>query len=78
MNAIVHAHPTYCTILAIMGQSIPAIHYMVAVAGGSNIRCAPYAIFGSPELSKHAVEALEGRRACLLGHHGLIAVGQLA
>jgi L-fuculose-phosphate aldolase len=75
VNAIVHAHPTYCTILAIMGRSIPPIHYMIAAAGGSDIRCAPYAIYGSQELSRHAVEALEGRRACLLGHHGLIAVG---
>ncbi|MCB1883099.1 MAG: class II aldolase/adducin family protein [Geminicoccaceae bacterium] len=75
VNAIVHAHPTYCTILAIMGLEIPPIHYMVAVAGGSNVRCAPYAIFGSKELSQNAVKALEGRQACLLEHHGAIAVG---
>jgi L-fuculose-phosphate aldolase len=76
VNAIVHAHPTYSTILAIMNREIPAIHYMVAVAGGSNIRCAPYAIFGSEELSRNAVEALDGRQACLLEHHGSIAVGK--
>lgn len=74
-NSVVHAHPTYCTTLAIMGMEIPPIHYMVAVAGGSNIRCAPYAIYGSEELSAHAVEALEDRKACLLRHHGLIAIG---
>jgi L-fuculose-phosphate aldolase len=75
VNAIVHAHPTYSTIVAIMGLSIPAIHYMIAVAGGDDIRCAPYAIFGSQELSQNAVTALEGRKACLLEHHGIIAVG---
>lgn len=75
VNAVVHAHPTYCTTIAIMGRKIPAIHYMVAVAGGSDIRCAPYATFGTAELSAHAVEALRGRRACLLAQHGMIAVG---
>jgi L-fuculose-phosphate aldolase len=75
VNAVVHAHPPYCTILAIMGREIPPVHYMVAAAGGPNIRCAPYALFGSEELSRHAVAALEGRRACLLAHHGMIALG---
>ncbi|MCA1455267.1 class II aldolase/adducin family protein [Bradyrhizobium sp. BRP22] len=75
VNAVVHAHPTYCTILAIMGLEIPPIHYMVACAGGDTIRCAPYATFGTQELSAHAVKALDGRLACLLEHHGMIAVG---
>lgn len=75
VNAIVHAHPIYSTIIAIMGLDIPPIHYMVAVAGGDDIRCAPYATFGSQELSENAVEALKGRKACLLEHHGIIAVG---
>lgn len=75
VNAIVHAHPTYSTILAIMGLPIPPIHYMIAVAGGDDIRCAPYATFGSQALSENAVAALEGRKACLLEHHGIIAVG---
>ena len=75
VKAIVHAHPMYCTTMAIMERDIPAIHYMIAVAGGPNIRCAPYAIYGSEELSNHAVAALEGRKACLLAHHGMIAVG---
>jgi L-fuculose-phosphate aldolase len=75
VQAVVHAHPAYCTILAIMGLDIPPIHYMIAAAGGPNIRCAPYATYGTPELSIHAVKALEGRFACLLGHHGMIAVG---
>ena len=76
VNAVVHAHPTYCTILAIMGMNIPPVHYMIAVAGGDDIRCAPYATFGTPELSEHAVRALEGRLACLLDHHGMIAIGK--
>ncbi len=76
VNAILHAHPTHCTILSIMNRTIPPIHYMVAVAGGSTIRCAPYAIFGSEELSRNAVAALKDRSACLLEHHGMIAVGK--
>ncbi|MCB1444362.1 MAG: L-fuculose-phosphate aldolase [Rhizobiaceae bacterium] len=73
VNAIVHAHPTACTTLSIMEKSIPPIHYMVAVAGGHDIRCAPYATFGTKELSHNALSALEGRAACLLAHHGMIA-----
>ena len=61
--------------LAIMGMEIPPVHYMVACAGGDTIRCAPYATFGTQELSEHAVRALEGRLACLLEHHGMIAIG---
>ncbi|WP_425310578.1 class II aldolase/adducin family protein [Falsirhodobacter halotolerans] len=76
LNAVVHAHPTYATTIAIMGHAIPPIHYMVAVCGGPDIRCAPYATFGTPELSAHAVKALEGRTACLLAHHGMIAAGK--
>ncbi len=76
VNAVVHAHPAYCTILAIMGMAIPPVHYMIAAAGGDSIRCAPYATFGTEELSKHAVRALEGRLACLLDHHGMIAIGK--
>lgn len=75
INAVVHAHPAYATILAIMGLEIPPIHYMVAVAGGDSIRCAPYATFGTADLSDHAVAALDGRLACLLAHHGMIAIG---
>src|ERR1700759_732936 len=67
VEAVVHAHPAYCTILAIMGREIPPIHYMIAAAGGDNIRCAPYATYGTPELSQHALTALHGRCACLVG-----------
>ncbi|MGO8909150.1 MAG: class II aldolase/adducin family protein [Bradyrhizobium sp.] len=75
VNAVVHAHPPYATILAIMGLSIPPVHYMIACAGGDTIRCSPYATFGTQALSQHAVTALEDRSACLLAHHGMIAIG---
>ncbi len=75
VHAVVHAHPPYCTSLSILEQRIPPIHYMVAVAGGSDIRCAPYATFGTDELSKNAVQALTDRKACLLAHHGMISTG---
>lgn len=75
VGAVVHAHPTYCTILAIMHMPIPAIHYMIAAAGGNDIPCAPYRQYGTQALSDAAVEALRARRACLLAHHGLIATG---
>src|ERR1700722_3900840 len=75
VNAVVHAHPPYSTMLAIMGLEIPPVHYMIACAGGDTIRCAPYATYGTQELSQYAVKALEERSACLLAHHGMIAVG---
>ena len=70
-NAILHAHPVNCTALACMGKGLPAFHYMVAIAGGKNIRCADYATFGTRELSEHVIKALDGRKACLMTHHGL-------
>lgn len=73
LGAVVHAHAPYCTTLAIMHMEIPAVHYMVAAAGGENIRCAPYATFGTQELSDRIIEALEGRKACLMAHHGMLA-----
>ena len=75
VQAVVHAHPAYCTAHAILGHKIPAVHYMIAAAGGSTIRCAPYATFGTDELSRGAVAALHERWACLLANHGLIACG---
>jgi L-fuculose-phosphate aldolase len=56
-------------------MGIPAIHYMVAAGGGPNIRCAPYATFGTQELAENAVTALKNRSCCLLAHHGVIATG---
>ncbi|MFT4580727.1 MAG: L-fuculose-phosphate aldolase [Gammaproteobacteria bacterium] len=75
VGAIVHTHSNYATALACVGRSIPAFHYMVAVAGGDSIRCAPYATFGTQALSDHAVRALENRQACLLANHGVVALG---
>ena len=74
-QAIVHTHSPFATSLACLHRDIPPFHYMVAVAGGKDIRCAPYATFGTQKLSDHAVGALTGRRACLLANHGMIAVG---
>ena len=73
--AIVHAHSPFATTLACLAKDIPAFHYMIAVAGGKDIRCAPYATFGTQTLSNHAVRALDGRKACLLANHGMIALG---
>ncbi len=73
--AIVHTHAPFATSLACLHRGIPAFHYMVAVAGGRDIRCAPYATFGTQALSDHAVAALDGRNACLLANHGMIATG---
>lgn len=74
-GAIVHTHSVYGTALACLNRHIPAFHYMVAAAGGRNIRCAPYATYGTQDLSDFAVAALVGRKACLLSHHGVIALG---
>ena len=76
VGAVIHAHAMFATALACLGKGIPAFHYMVAVAGGDSIRCAPYATFGTEALSAHALAALEGRRACLLANHGMIATGR--
>jgi len=70
-NAVLHAHPVSCSALACQGKGIPAFHYMVAAAGGRDIRCADYATFGTPELSDNVLAALAGRKACLMAHHGL-------
>ncbi|MCE4225863.1 class II aldolase [Methylobacterium sp. C25] len=75
VNAVVHAHPIHCTAFAMCRQDIPAVHYMIAAAGGPTIRCSGYATFGTPELSELALEALEDRACCLLANHGMIATG---
>jgi L-fuculose-phosphate aldolase len=74
--AIVHTHSRHAAALACTGRGIPAFHYMVAVAGGADIRCSPYHPFGTQALSDAALAALEGRCACLLGNHGVIACGK--
>lgn len=75
VESVLHAHPEFATTLACLGMEIPAVHYMVAAAGGTTIRCAPYATFGTPELADLALAALEDRTACLLANHGLVALG---
>lgn len=76
VNVVLHTHSIYCTTLAVHERGIPAFHYMVAVAGGTSVRCSPYACFGTQDLSNYALEALKDRLACLLGHHGLIVLGE--
>lgn len=73
-EAILHAHPASCAALACLREPIPAFHYMVAVAGGRDIRCAPYATFGTQALSDNVLGALDGRRACLMANHGLVCL----
>ena len=73
INAIVHAHSPYSTALSCFRKNIPAFHYMIALVGGNNIRCASYATFGTRELSKNILKALKGRKACLISNHGQIA-----
>jgi L-fuculose-phosphate aldolase len=75
IGAIVHTHAPHATALAIARRDIPPCHYMITRFGGGTIRCAPYALFGTAELSALALAALEGRTACLLANHGFIATG---
>ena len=74
-NAIVHAHSLYATSLSVYGKLIPAFHYMVALAGGHDIKCSKYATFGTRELSCNIIKALKDRRACLMSNHGQVAYG---
>ncbi|PPD56762.1 MAG: class II aldolase [Methylotenera sp.] len=76
INAVIHTHSMFATTLACLQKEIPPFHYMIAVAGGDNIRCAPYALFGSQALSDIALIALNERKACLLANHGMIALGK--
>jgi L-fuculose-phosphate aldolase len=76
VHAVVHTHSDFATTLSIGREEIPACHYLIVQFGGHNIRCAPYARFGTQELSDYAVTALEGRWACLLSNHGAIALGR--
>jgi L-fuculose-phosphate aldolase len=75
VGAVVHTHSAFATALACLRRPIRAFHYMVAKAGGDDIRCARYATYGSEALSRNALAALDGRRACLLANHGLLALG---
>ncbi len=74
-GAVVHTHSTYATALSCLRRDIPAVHYMIAAAGGTTIRCADYATFGTAELCEAMVRALDQRKACLLANHGMICFG---
>lgn len=76
INAVVHTHAPHATALACLREGLPPFHYMIAIAGGDSVRCAPYALFGTDTLSQHAVEALRERKACLLANHGMITLGR--
>ena len=76
VSVVLHAHAPFCTSIACLGRGIPAFHYMIAMFGGADIRCAGYATFGTEELSRHAVGALDGRKGCLLANHGMITLGR--
>jgi L-fuculose-phosphate aldolase len=76
INAVIHTHSMFATTLACLHKDIPPFHYMIALAGGDTIRCAPYALFGSQQLSDNALIALTDRKACLLANHGMIALGR--
>jgi len=75
VHAVVHAHSPYAVSLACLRRDIPSFHYMIAAAGGKDIRCAGYATFGTQALSDNVLAALQNRRACLMANHGLVAVG---
>ena len=76
INAVVHTHAPHATALACLREDLPPFHYMIAIAGGDSVRCAPYALFGTDTLSQYAVEALHERKACLLANHGMITLGR--
>jgi L-fuculose-phosphate aldolase len=76
IGATVHAHPPYCTALSIARRGIPPCHYMVATFGGDDVRCAPYATFGTVSLSEAVLAAMQDRHACLMANHGMLACGQ--
>ena len=75
-QAIVHAHSPHATAVSSHGKAIPPFHYMVALAGGEDIKCAEYATFGTDELSKNVLKALQDRCACLMSNHGQVAFGK--
>ena len=75
-QAIVHAHSPHATAVSSHGKAIPPFHYMIALAGGEDIKCADYATFGTEELSNNVIKALENRNACLMSNHGQVAFGK--
>ncbi|WP_340301381.1 class II aldolase/adducin family protein [Roseobacter sp. HKCCD5988] len=76
VDVVLHCHSTFATAVACHHRDIPAFHYIVGLMGGNTLRCAPYATFGTQELSNAAIDALDGRMACLLAQHGQISLGK--
>ena len=75
VGAVVHTHSIFASTVSLFGNELPPFHYMIAVAGGSSVRCAPYAMFGTQELSDNIIDALVDRKACLIANHGLVSIG---
>ena len=75
IGAVTHMHSMFCATLSCLRKDIPAAHYMIVVGGGNSIRCTPYRAYGTQEIADAALKALEGRTACLLANHGMIATG---
>ena len=75
LHAVLHTHSTHAAALACLRRELPAFHYMVAVAGGSDVPCVPYHLFGTEALSQAVAAAMHGRDACLMANHGLVAAG---
>jgi L-fuculose-phosphate aldolase len=73
VNAVIHTHSTYSSAFSCLQKNLPAFHYMIAIFGGENVRCARYETFGTKKLANAAIKALVGRNACLLANHGLIS-----
>jgi|TARA_B110000196_G_scaffold290358_1_gene276573 L-fuculose-phosphate aldolase len=76
VGAIVHTHSVYASVVSLFNKELPSFHYMIAVAGGDSVRCAPYAMFGTQELSDNIINALVDRKACLIANHGLVTIGK--
>ncbi len=76
VGAVVHTHSIYASSVSLFNKEIPPFHYMIAVAGGDSVRCAPYAMFGTQKLSDNIIGALDDRKACLIANHGLVAIGE--
>lgn len=76
INAVIHTHCPYATALSTINKGLNSFHYMIAVAGGKDIRCAKYALFGTQELSNNILEAMRDRKACLIANHGLVTAAE--
>jgi L-fuculose-phosphate aldolase len=75
VGAVIHLHSMFCTSLSMLRREIPAVHYMIAAAGGPTVPCVPYVTWGTQQLADYIVGALQNRHACLLSYHGMVCVG---